>query len=396
MPESTQLGKPGSQSALRHRNARRVLLALASGPRTQAMLTRDTGLSAGTVSNIVKNLITQGRAHTEPTISSGRKALNIVLNGPGALGLGIDFGRRGLRMIVVASGNTIVAERTSDLPASSGAEACIARAAELLTQMVDSGEISRGSVLEAAVSLPSPIDHRTGTLASSSILPQWAGVDIAAAVGQALQVPTVIDNDANLAALAEATWSEHATSEQLFYLKIDRGIGAGLLLNGQIHYGHIGITGEIGHAAMQDDGLPCRCGNRGCLETQASTDRMLDRLQHTIDPPRSVAELVEYALDGHPPTLRVLEDAGLAAGRTLGFISSLLNPEVIVVGGPLGELLLDPVRRGHQRYTSETLFETTRIVTASLGERAEALGAATLAVRRAVDLHTNFNEVEIP
>lgn len=377
---------PGSQSTLRRHNELRIREQLTHGPQTQAMLVRATGLSAGTVSNIVKNLVSEGEAHTEPTTSSGRKALNIVLTTRTFAGLGIDFGLTELRMAIAVPGNTIVAEATRTIPEGQSAAQAIDLAHRMFNDLLNDHEIGRDTVTTAGISIAAPIDQRTGLPASETILPQWAGIDIAKAVGKKLKLHTIVDNDANLAALAESFWGSSPGADHMLYIKLDNGIGAGLIFDGRLHYGHIGITGEIGHATLDDSGLPCRCGNRGCLETQASTRIMLERLRDTPESPNTVEEIISLALAGNHATLRVIEDTGLAIGRVLGFISSLINPELIVIGGPLaplGDLLLTPVLRGHSRYTTPMIVETTRIVTGSLGARSEVLGAAALALDHA-------------
>ena len=381
--------RPGSQSSLRQHNEQRILNQLGTGPKTQAMLVRATGLSAGTVSNVVKRLLAEGSARTEPTTSSGRRALNIVLESESANGLGIDFHRDGIRMAVAAAGQRIIAESSTSTQAPLPAAEAIELAWSMYQQLLENHGLSAESISAVGVSLAAPIDQRTGLPASNTILPQWAGVDVAQAVSARFHLPVHVDNDANLAALGESLWGGHASTQDMIYVKIDAGIGAGLIFNGQLYRGHIGITGEIGHATLDDSGLPCRCGNRGCLETHASTGTMLERLANTPRGPRSVAELLARAADGQHATLRVIDDSGSAVGKVLGFISSLVNPELIVLGGPLaplGEILLEPVRRGHARYTTPSIVETTLITTSTLGPRAEVLGAAALALHQAQQL----------
>ena len=141
-----------------------------------------------------------------------------------------------------------------------------------------------------------------------------------------------IDNDANLGALAQVTWGPHGGCENLIFVKVATGIGAGLIINGSLFYGHAGITGEIGHATISDQGRICRCGNRGCLETVASTATMLDLLSRAAAEPVSTADIITRAAAGDPATLRVVDDAGMAVGRAVAGIANTLNPEVIEIG----------------------------------------------------------------
>jgi predicted NBD/HSP70 family sugar kinase len=377
---------PGSQSALRQLNQQRIIETLMGGPATQAELARQTGLSTATVSNIVKIMQESGLASTEPITSSGRRALNVRLNSNGAVAVGIDFGRRHLRVVLASLSYHVIAEESVMLPLGHQSEEGIQAALVLLEKLLRETGVERTAVVGAGVGIPGPIDRRTGTVAQGAILPEWVGINILQHLEDTLKFPVFIDNDANLGAWSEVTWGPHTGVSNLMFLKIGSGIGAGLILNGAPYYGHVGITGEIGHATIHEQGLVCRCGNRGCLETIASTTTMIELLSRGEDRPLTPADIVRKALARDSATLRVVDDAGLAVGRALGNVANLINPEVIVVGGPLaglGNLLLEPIRRGLVRHAVPVIGETTTLTMSSLGDRAEALGAAALVFQHA-------------
>ena len=373
---------PGSQSALRELNQQRVIdTLLRSGPLTQAELARQTGLSTATVSNIVKTMAGVGSIETEPTTSSGRRALLVRLSNNGAVAVGVDFGRRHLRIVLVSLGFAVVEEQFLELPIGHRAEESIDRAAQLLARMLEDHGITASAVLGVGVGIPGPIDRRTGTVVQGAILPEWVGIHLHDLEKQ-LHFPVVFDNDANLGALAEVTWGPHNTVDNLVFIKIGSGIGAGLILGGHPFSGSFGITGEIGHETITDNGVACHCGNRGCLETVASTSVMMALLGTRA--PVTTADIVRNAIAGDAATLRVLDDAGAAIGRGLASIANLINPEVIVIGGPLadlGQILLAPIERGLLRHAVPSIGESTRLVMSSLGDRAEALGAASLVLQ---------------
>jgi predicted NBD/HSP70 family sugar kinase len=377
---------PGSQSALRHLNQQRIIETLLNGPATQAELARQTGLSTATISNIVRIMQGAGLVSTEPTTSSGRRALNVRLNSNGAIAVGIDFGRRHLRVVLASLSYHIIAEESVELPLGHHAEDGIAAAVDLLDKLLLESGVDRSAVVGAGAGIPGPIDRRSSTVAQGAILPEWVGIHILERLEKALDMPVFVDNDANLGALSEVTWGPHGGVSNLMFLKIGSGIGAGLILNGAPYYGTVGITGEIGHATIHEHGMVCRCGNRGCLETIASTTTMIELLSRGRDEPFGPDKIVSDALARDSATLRVVDDAGLAVGRALGNVANLINPEVIVVGGPLaglGNLLLDPIRRGLVRHAVPVVGETTHLAMSSLGARAEALGAAALVFQHA-------------
>lgn len=376
---------PGSQSALRRLNEQRVVETLEThGTLTQAELARATGLSTATISNIVKSLAAEGRVETASVTSSGRRALGVSLLDVAEVAAGIDFGRSHVRVVLAHPGFRLIDEASEPLPIGHRVEDSIAIAARMLTEACLRTGTEHRRLLGAGVGVPGPIDHRTTMVINGAILPEWVGIDIAAQLHSALRVPVIIDNDSNLGALAQITWGEHQTCTNLCFLKIGSGIGSGLILNGSLYYGHLGITGEIGHSTIFDHGLICRCGNRGCLETVASTVTMTEMLGRAEGRPVSVEDIIERALAGDSATLRVIDDAGVAVGHALANVANLINPEAMVIGGPLaplGELLLEPIRRGLNRHAIPVVGEGTSVHMSMLGDRAEALGAVALVLR---------------
>lgn len=379
------VSNPGSQAALRHRNEQRIVEALTVvGAATQVEISNHTGLSAATVSNIVKTMTERGVMITTPTTRSGRRALSVRLNTRGAVAIGIDFGRRHVRVALAGYSCTLIDEGFADLPRGHHAAVAIDAACGLLDRLLAANQVASRAILGVGVGIPGPIDRRTWTVVPGVNLPEWEGVQILDEIQGRLRHPVHLDNDANLGALAQVTWGAYQTVDNLVFLKIGSGIGCGLIINGAPFYGHIGVTGEIGHAMVDLYGPICRCGNRGCLETVASTSTMIELLCHGAEARLTTEDIIQNANRGDSATLRVVEDAGLAVGRALAAIANLMNPEVVVVGGPLadlGEILLAPIRRGLSRNALPIVGETTSVVMSPLGERAEVLGAAALVLQ---------------
>ncbi|KQO01770.1 MULTISPECIES: ROK family transcriptional regulator [unclassified Arthrobacter] len=379
---SAPLPKPGSQSALREQNQQRVIAALMSGgPQTQAELSRQTGLSTATVSNIVKVMAATGIVSTAPTTSSGRRALSVILNDNGQVAAGIDIGRRHLRVVLASPNYRVLQEASVALPLGHSAVDGLTAASDLLDSLLENGGIRRRALLGAGIGIPGPIDRRTGTVVQGAILPEWVGINIHETFSERLRVPVFIDNDANLGALAQVTWGPHSAVDNLMFMKVGSGIGAGLVLNGSLYYGNVGVTGELGHTTINEQGVICRCGNRGCLETVASTSTMIELLGRGSNETVDTQRIIDWVLAGDTAALRVIDDAGVAIGRALAHMANLINPETIVIGGPLtglGEILLEPVRRGLARHAVPIIGDTTNVCMSSLGDRAEALGAAAV------------------
>ncbi|TDQ01911.1 MULTISPECIES: ROK family transcriptional regulator [unclassified Leifsonia] len=377
---------PGSQGALRHLNQERLVeFLLANGPSTQAELARGTGLSTATVSNIVRDMAAKGVVTTSPVTSSGRRALLVQLTDTGDIAVGVDFGRRHVRIVLTTLGYDVIAEEQVALEPGYDVLGAVREAARLLDRMLAEGGHDRESVLAVGVGIPGPIDRRTGTVLQGAILPEWVGIT-RRELEDVFGFPVVVDNDANLGALAEVTWGANRGERNLIFVKIGTGIGAGLILNGQPYYGFLGITGELGHTPVAEHGVICRCGNRGCLETIASTSVMLESLGRG-DGARTASDILRRGLDKDPAVLRVVSDAGTAIGQAIGNIANVINPELVLIGGPLvglGDALLDPIRHGIRQNAIPIIAGTTTVRISSLGDRAESLGAAAIVIKGAL------------
>ena len=230
--------------------------------------------------------------------------------------------------------------------------------------------------------LPAPIDPRTAMLRSSAILGSWAGLHAARELASRLRVPVTVENDANLGALAETQLGAARGREGVIYVQVASGIGAGIVLGGRVHQGATGIAGEIGHVQVRPDGDLCSCGNRGCLETVASTSAMLAALQWTYGGALTVTGMLDIARSGDVGVQRVIMDAGRTIGRTLGDLCNSLNPDAIVVGGELsdGDWLLNGIRESIDRYAQPGAARAVEVIAGTLGSRAAVIGALMLVV----------------
>jgi predicted NBD/HSP70 family sugar kinase len=171
------------------------------------------------------------------------------------------------------------------------------------------------------------------------------------------------------------------------YLRLSDGIGCGLVIGGRPFRGSRGFAGEMGHVLVDPNGVICRCGNRGCLETLVAGPALCDLLARSHGP-MSVPELLELAAGGDAGARRVIADAGRVVGRATADLCNYLNPDIVVVGGELsaaGEVLLGPMREAIRRFAIPAATEDLRIVAGVLGERAEVLGALALAGHEAED-----------
>jgi predicted NBD/HSP70 family sugar kinase len=275
----------------------------------------------------------------------------------------------------------VLAETWGEIDVDHSAEHGLDTASDFVTQVLGEAGVDRGRVIGIGMGLPAPIDRATGTVQSSSILPGWVGVDAAAEASSRLGIPVEVENDANLGALAELVWGAGQGRSEVAYIKLATGIGAGFISAGRLHHGVGGTAGEIGHTVQVEGGPVCRCGNRGCLETLASTRAITDLLSSSRQEQISTRRLLELSAGGDTAAQRLIGDAGRAVGVAVANLCNLLNPECVIVGGDLGaagDVLLEPLRLAVRRNALPSTVEQLEIVPGVLGERAEVLGALAL------------------
>ncbi len=256
-----------------------------------------------------------------------------------------------------------------------------------------------GSEVEAVgFGIPSLIDRVRGISVTSVHLPlhELAFADVMA---ERLEVPVWIDNDANLAALAEHRAGAAVGADEVVLLTLGTGIGGGLILGGQLYRGAIGAAGELGHMEVDIDGPRCygNCPNRGCIEALASGTALvaeahsIARLRPESGLGRALADghelvgplVTELAHDGDQAAIEVLRVIGARLGVAIASLVNIFNPEVVVIGGGVigaGELLLEPARIEVAERALSPSRDDVRIVGARFGVEAGMIGAAVLAL----------------
>lgn len=373
---------PGSQTSLHRANLERVVRAVRmAGSLTQAEIARGTGLSAATVSNIVRELKDGGTVEVTPTSAGGRRARSVSLSGDAGIVIGVDFGHTHLRVAVGNLAHQVLAEESEPLDVDASSAQGFGRAERLVNRLIETTGISPGKVIGVGLGVPGPIDVESGTLGSTSILPGWTGINPSEELAARLGVPVYVDNDANLGALGELVWGSGRGVKDLAYIKVASGVGAGLVIDGHIYRGPGGTAGEIGHITLDESGPVCRCGNRGCLETFTAARYVLPLLRPSHGPDLTMERVVQLAREGDPGCRRVIGDVGRHIGSGVANLCNLLNPSRVVLGGSLaeaGELVLAPIRDSVSRYAIPSAGRQLSVLPGALGARAEVLGALAL------------------
>jgi predicted NBD/HSP70 family sugar kinase/biotin operon repressor len=386
---------PGhSLAQLRRSNLRAITALLGSGgPQSRADLARGSGLSRTTVSSLVNELLGSGVVvETEDRGTpykggSGRPPLLVTLAiRPGDVA-GVDIGHGHVRVAVSDRSASILAEVETRTDADPHGNATLDIAADLVRAVADEAGVPAAELLTIGLCVPAPIDRRSARV-DQAVLPGWQQLAPANELAERLGVPVVVDNDANLGAMAEHQHGAGRGVADLLYVKLASGVGAGLVLGGRLHRGTAGLAGEVGHVLAREDGAVCRCGSRGCLETEVSTRRLLDLLRPAYGDELDLEGLLRLDAGGEAAVRRVLEDAGHTVGRVLAGLCTTLNPARIVVGGSLGSsaTLVEAIREGVDQYAHPEAAASCEVLSGQFGGRAELMGSVALAISRAAEL----------
>lgn len=362
----------------------RVLQALHDTDSTsRSELVQITGLSRATVSSLVADLLTADLVeesepdnHARPT---GRPAQSLSMRASAAYAIGTDIGHQHVRVALcdlrgTPIWNDVVATDVDRAPGET-----LDLAATLIRRALRERNIDQRRVLGLGVDIAAPVRDPGGVLEAHGIMPGWVGVQPGAELERRTGLPTRLANDANAGALAERKYGAGRNVDDMIYIRLSAGIGGGIITGGRHLNGYGGLAGEIGHIRSVPDGRVCRCGNRGCLETVASPVAIARLLEVSWGYPVAVSDLLPLITSGDRGAVRALEEAAEEIGRVLANLVTLLNPELIVVGGdlaPAGERLFEPIARAVRRYGLAPAAESVRVVGGHLGDHAEVRGAA--------------------
>jgi len=379
-------------AGMRTTNERMLLRMIWSRPGiSRADLARESGLSASTVSGIVRRFEDDGLVRrTRARVSSGgRPPVELVFDDAGHHIAGIEIGASHLTAVLASPTGAIVAARDQAFATRTDPYGAIETAAEMLRDCLAGSEY-RGAVLGVGVAVPSPIDLRWPDRVSPMILPAWRDIDIAEEFGDRVALPVYVENDANAGALAEHWFGQGG--DDFTYIKIGTGIGSGHVIRGALYRGAGGIAGELGHLSIDPSGPTCICGNRGCLNVMVGTPRLLELAAERCSgaAPRSARELAARSAAGEPWAVELMAEVGQRLGIGVAGLLNLLNPSRVVLGGELvaaGDAFLDAVRASARSRSLLFSNHQAELAATVLGESAIALGAATLALDAAFEDH---------
>jgi glucokinase len=305
---------------------------------------------------------------------------------------GIDLGGTNTRVGLV-SPEGLVRESAFTTQAEAGPEDWVGR---LTRQHADLRQWagSNGLTLKAAgLGTPGRLDRRQGLVATSPNLPRFNGFPLQGQVASALDLPTVLENDANAYAFGEYRFGAGQGKQDMACYTLGTGVGGGLIIGGNLVTGTMGIGGELGHVLVEEDGRLCPCGAKGCLEAYASATSLMAMLeeslaqgwQSTLESGGSVQEIAQAAENGDFVARQLMSTAGKALGRAAADLVVTTGVDLIVIGGGVARswALMESAAReelGNRLHIADP--EEVSLLPGRLGDQAAVLGAAALAQAR--------------
>ncbi|MFF4521489.1 ROK family protein [Streptomyces bluensis] len=372
------------------------LLALVRSGRatTRGALQQATGLSRATVGQRLDRLfragwLREGAGGPVDSPLGGRPSITLEFDDSHAVVLAADLDTRHARAAVLSLTGEIQAEHTGALVIEDGPEAVLDELGRWFAELLQKAGQPADAVCGIGLAVPGPVDSDTGRVVQPPIMPGWDGHDIRGRLARAFaehagggaDTVVLVDNDANLMAYGEQR-AGYPDCTAFALVKVSTGIGAGVVVRGEIYRGIDGGAGDIGHIRVPEgaDAL-CRCGAYGCLAALASGGAVARKLAEAGVPAASGSDVRDLLVSGHPEAMALAREAGRRVGDVLATVVTLLNPGVLMIAGDLaGTPFLTGVRELLYQRALPRSTAHLDVVTSRLGERAGLVGAGALVV----------------
>ena len=304
---------------------------------TRTELRAVTGLSRTAVSARVsaltaRGLVTEGQ---DGASTGGRPPTVLRFDADAGVVLAVAIGRSRTQLAIANLSGEIRAHTDVDLDGGVGPDDLMPDLLKRLEVLLADSGYQSSAVLGVGVSMPGTVDRARGCSLDSPVMSGWDGIELAPYFGKLTAAPVVVDNDANVMALAQRH-GDYRDVDDLLLLKLSTGLGAGIIAGGVLQRGAVGAAGEFGHnKVVAAQGLPCRCGDTGCLEAIAGGWTLVRALQEQGHAVGHIRDVVDLANRGEPEARRLIRECGRHIGEAIAAAVNLLNPAVLVVGGDM-------------------------------------------------------------
>lgn len=369
------------------------------GPKSNKQISNYINLSPPTITRLLNNLISEGLVKDFGMGDSdgGRKPNIYGINPDSRYILGIDIGRNIRRFALLNFHNEFVNELVCLPGKLENDPETVNHVYHQSLKIIKEAGIDYNKIMGIGIVMPGLINTRTGR--SYSYL-NYTDKPISQLFEEKFKLPVFTENDSNLMALGEHAFGLAKGKKNVLCLTLVTGVGMGLILNGKLYSGKSGFAGEFGHIIIEENGLLCTCGKKGCLETLASEEALVRMAKEGLEKGCTsiITDIADNKLANITPevilkaagkedhfAIEILSKVGHYLGKGIATLIHLYNPEMIIIGGKMakaGRYLTDSIKQTLNIRTISQIREDTKIVTSELGEKASVLGATSLAMQR--------------
>ena len=368
---------------------------LVSAPLTRPDLSRATGLSPATVSNLISEFLAEGLVVETGLVDSdgGRPRSLLTLNPTYAYLIGVDVGETWVRVELFDLALTALAKANYPVaPDRHGIDIIVSYIAQGIQAVIAGAEVDESTIAGVGIGVPGVVLHEPEAVVDAQAF-GWDSVPIERLLRAYTDLPLDIDNGAKSMGRAEMWFGAGRGRQHVVIALIGSGVGASIIINGRTHRGVSSSAGEWGHTTIHVDGRTCRCGARGCLEAYVGAEGILARYRQATkrgsrqveDQEAEIASLLQAA-DRSTIAVNILAETASYLGVGIANLINLFSPEAVILGGwaglALGQRLLPAITAAAARQALRAPFAQTSIELCLLGPDAVALGAATLPLER--------------
>jgi glucokinase-like ROK family protein len=367
-------------------------------PVSRAELSKNTGLSPTAIGVIVSSLLEKGYIHETGTGESkgGRKPVMLELKPDSYYSVGLDIDVDSIQFVLTDITGRLVHEGSVPLAVNT-AEGAVAASESCISDIMDKFSISRERMLGIGISVPGMVDSISHRVVLAPNL-GWEDEDPASMLRERLQLPVYMENEAMSSAICENWIGACQKASNFVCVNIKSGIGAGIFTGGMPYRGTSGSAGEVGHIVVDENGPRCGCGNYGCLETMASTGRVVEKarkmvrqgvvsslndLENVDD--MSLEDIVSAARAGDGAAMNLLDETARYLGIALSNLVNTLNPSRIVLGKDFtvyGDLVMGTLRSVIDGKALKRPASNVELLISEKGDRASTLGAAIIPLKK--------------
>ena len=312
--------------------------------------------------------------------------------------VGIDIGGTKLATVLADKDGNILQKVRKPTESEKGPQHAVQLLLNMVDEVLNLSGLSRENISGIGVSCGGPLDTKTGVVYSPPNLPGWDALPLKDMIESEFHIPTVLENDANASALAEARFGGGRGYDYVLYMTMSTGIGGGIVVNGEIYHGANDSAGEVGHQILLPDGPLCGCGKQGCLEALCSGPSIARRAQEAIADQSNTSILkltggqinrvrsehvLQAARNGDALAVALIEETAYYMGWGIANLVNILNPEIVLLGTiavAAGDLLLNPIRRTVSEMAMQRPSEMAKIMPAELGDSIGDLAAISLVI----------------